>query len=482
VEPSPDPKLLAAIDEASRAGRTDPLRELSVALGLEQSLLQAWRMRDGGRVEEARRLFEILIEREPNDSRAHNGLGVALGDTGFRAEALRCFQCAVSLNPRDGPFWNNLGVAQLRVAAFEGAVRSFQNALDLGHDAAEVQSGYAIALSRSGRHLEALPRFERAVAMRPDDRTTKYLHSESVLASGDFERGWPLYEARRQLSRTEPRFGRPLWLGDFPIDGKTILVCHEQGMGDSLQFCRYVPLLARRAKVVLLTPPGLARLLSGLEGVSEIVVGEDALPDFDAWIPMLSLPLAFGTTASTIPAAVPYLHADAAQSGAWRDYVDSLPGRKIGLAWAGTAYRVPASGDDVDKRRSMPLLEFGPLAAVPGLCLVSLQKGAPSAQARTQPEGLELHDWTEDLEDFADTAALVEALDLVISVDTSVAHLAGALGKPVWILNRYDQCWRWLVGRTDSPWYPTARLFRQRSPGDWAGVIRDVVEALRAGE
>jgi len=246
-----------------------------------------------------------------------------------------------------------------------------------------------------------------------------------------------------------------------------------------LQFCRYVPMLARRARVILEAPRPLVRLLSGLEGVAAIVAEGEPPPEYDGWIPLMSLPLAFGATLGTIPRSIPYLHADPERSAMWKARLGALPGRKVGLVWAGSPRHGQPRANLIDRRRSMPLSHYAPLAGVPGISLISLQKGDASGQA--PPDGTRLHDWTGELHDFADTAALVDALDLVVSVDTSVVHLAGALGKPVWVLNRYDQCWRWLWGRTDSPWYPTARLFQQRTPGDWAGVVSDVADALRAG-
>jgi Glycosyltransferase family 9 (heptosyltransferase) len=215
--------------------------------------------------------------------------------------------------------------------------------------------------------------------------------------------------------------------------------------------------------------------------VARIVAHGDPLPPFDVRIPMMSLPLAFRTTLATIPAELPYLYADPERSAIWRQRLAALPGRKVGLVWAGSPLRGLLRAEAMDRRRSITLHHYAPLAAIPGLCLISLQKGETAGQARTPSEGMMLHDWTDELGDYADTAALVDALDLVVSVDTSVVHLAGALGKPVWVLNRYDQCWRWLRDRTDSPWYPAARLFRQHAPGDWSGAIRDVADALRAG-
>ena len=227
-------------------------------------------------------------------------------------------------------------------------------------------------------------------------------------------------------------------------------------------------------------PRPLARLLASLKGGAEIVVTGDPLPPFDVHCPLMSLPLALGTTLETIPATVPYLAADAPRVAFWRQRLAALPGRPVGLVWAGAPRRHHPDAHAIDRRRSMRLEHLAPLAAVPGVSFVSLQKGDAAAQARLPGVGLQLHDFTTELNDFADTAALVAALDLVIAVDTAVAHLAGALGKPVWILNRFDAAWRWLLGREDSPWYPTARLFRQPAPGDWDGVVGEVRESLAA--
>jgi hypothetical protein len=237
--------------------------------------------------------------------------------------------------------------------------------------------------------------------------------------------------------------------------------------------------VAARANVVLEVPARLRRLLATLGGSVNVIAHGEKLPKFDLHCPLLSLPLAFGTTLATIPAAVPYLQADREQVMVWRRRLKVLPGLRVGIAWAGGLRPFDPLLRAIDLRRSITLGHFAPLTAIPGINLVSLQKGDPASQARTPPSGMELLDVTDELDDFADTASLVAALDLVITVDTAVAHLAGALGRPVWILNRFDACWRWLPGREDSPWYPTARLFRQPTPGDWDGVIANVCSALR---
>jgi hypothetical protein len=382
------------------------------------------------------------------------------------------------LQPAHAAAWKNRGAALGGLGRLEEALASCDRAIALRPDYAEAYADRAPALSALGRVEEALESCDRAIALQPDTAEARFNKGACHLALGDFERGWEGFEWRWKSRYGPEPSGLPghPWLGDSPIDGKTILVQAEQGLGDSLQFCRYVPILANLATVVLDVPRPLRRLLAGLDRRVRIIGDHDPLPPFDAWTPMMSLPLAFRTTLETIPASIPYLRADPERTAAWRERLSALPGRKVGLVWAGSPFSQQPRAQAMDRRRSMALAEFGPLAAVPGLCWISLQKG--DAAAQLPPPGMDLHDWTDELDDYADTAALVEALDLVISVDTSVAHLAGALGKPIWVLNRYDQCWRWLRERNDSPWYPNARLFRQRTPGDWAGVIRDVVDAL----
>jgi hypothetical protein len=216
-----------------------------------------------------------------------------------------------------------------------------------------------------------------------------------------------------------------------------------------------------------------------MPSVSQVVTGDDELPDHDLRCPMVSLPLAFGTTLETIPAEVPYLRADASLTATWRDRLAGLSGLRVGLVWAGSSRIGTAELMATDYRRSLPLTALAPLASVAGCCFVTLQLGPPAEQAKSPPAGMILHDFTSSLNTFADTAGLIENLDLVISADTAVAHLAGAMGKPVWLMNRFDTCWRWFRDRDDSPWYPTMRLFRQTTSGNWDDVARRVAAALR---
>ena len=259
------------------------------------------------------------------------------------------------------------------------------------------------------------------------------------------------------------------------MDGRTILLHAEQGLGDSLQMARYAPLVAGRGgRVILEVQAPLVRLLRGLPGVAQIVAAGEALPAFDLHCPLFSLPLAFGTRLEAVPAA-PYLRADPVLVDAWRQRMVAGEGLRVGLVWAGAA-RI---GPDVNQERSIAPAQLAPLAEVPGLCFYSLQMHEGGAAAIPTVPGLTIHDLTADITDFADTAALVAQLDLVISVDTSTAHLAAGMGKPVWLLSRYNGCWRWLAERSDSPWYPSLTVFRQRQPSDWAPVMVEVAAALR---
>jgi tetratricopeptide (TPR) repeat protein len=426
--------------------------------------------------------YDKAIELRPNHAALYNNRGLALTDLGRHDEAVASFDKAIALQPDHAEAHNNRGIALSYLGQPEAALANYDAAIALKPDYAEAHRNRGDVLAELGRPEAALTNYDRAITLKPDLTEAYWNQSLCRLMIGDYETGWKLYEWRWKagLARARPELPEPPWLGETPIDGKTILVHAEQGFGDAIQFCRYLPMLAERATVILDVRRPLSRLLSRLPGVSRVITFEDTLPPFDAWIPMMSLPLVFNTTLATIPDSVPYLTADPKQTAIWKQRLAAFPGRKAGLVWAGSRRHENLNSKAVDGRRSMSLRQFAPLAGISGLTLISLQKGGPAAQASTA--GVALHDWTAELNDFADTAALIEALDLVISVDTAVVHLAGALGKPVWVLNRYDQDWRWLRNRTDSPWYPTARLFRQHSLGDWSGVIEDLVAALRAAE
>ncbi|XKH38535.1 hypothetical protein ACIU1J_25365 [Azospirillum doebereinerae] len=268
------------------------------------------------------------------------------------------------------------------------------------------------------------------------------------------------------------------WRGE-PLNGATILLHAEQGHGDTLHFVRYAPLVAAQGgRVVLAVQPALKRLVAGMPGVAAVYALTEAFPAPDLHCPLLSLPRLLGTELDTIPSGIPYLHPPAAAVGKWLGQPLPGAGLRVGLVWSGDPRPSLLRANLTDRRRSMTLRDLAPLAEVPNLRFVSLQMGGPAAQLADPPAGMDIHDPMGAVTDFADTAALVLRLDLVITVDTSVAHLVGALGKPVWVLSRYDGCWRWLQDRDDTPWYPTMRLFRQTVSGDWTTVGRRVADAL----
>jgi tetratricopeptide (TPR) repeat protein len=471
---------------------------------------------ENGRIEEAVKLFRKAVNQKPNSVEAHGNLGNALLALGRHDEAVERYKRALTLNPNLAGLHNNLMTAFFRLSRFEDAVAHGERAVALQPNYAEVHANLAYAMLALNRFDEAVLHGERALALKPanfhahrnhgialralnryseaiahykavpsthpDFADAQFNASLSLLAMGDYEAGWKKYEWRwgcRQWSAEARAFSQPLWNGANHADGATILLHAEQGLGDTLQFARYAAMVAARgARVVLEVQPPLVRLLSCLEGISVCIARGETLPAFDCHCPLMSLPLAFGTRLETIPAKVPYLSAKRSDVARWRERLVLLTGLKVGLVWAGAPRPDQPFAHAVDRRRSISLEHFACLAGAVGVNFVSLQKGAAAAQARLPPAGLVIHDWTNELDDFAETAALIEALDIVISVDTSVVHLSGALGKPTWLLNRFDTCWRWLLGCDDSPWYPSLRQFRQRHPGQWSDVLDQVQRAL----
>jgi tetratricopeptide (TPR) repeat protein len=428
-----------------------------------------------GRHQAAVFCFQQAIMLQPDYIEAHNQLGVSYAALKQFDEALAAYDKAAALDPDyDEPLYNR-GVALQAMERHEEAVASYSQASALRQDHADALKNRGMVLQALGRRGEALADFDSAVALRPDHAQTHLSKAACLLQSGDLARGWPEYEWHLrlpELAASMRDFPQPRWLGEGAIAGKTILLYGEQGLGDTIQFSRFVPeVAARGARVVLEVQQSLVRLLASLPGAAEVVAHGDDLPQFDLHCPLPSLPFALRTTLDTLPAKS-YLAVDPELAAPWLQRVRVFPSLRVGLVWAGTTSR------GADARRSMAFATLGSLVDVRGVTFFSLQKDAAAAQLR-QSQALRPHDFTGELTDFADTAALVEGLDLVISVDTSVAHLAGAMGKPVWVLLRFDADWRWLCDREDSPWYPTARLFRQTAPGDWDGVVSRVAAALR---
>ncbi len=373
---------------------------------------------------------------------------------------------------------NKRGNSLLYLNRPEDAIESYNRALELTPRNASLLYNRANVLQQLARMDEALESYDQALALKPDLAEAKMEQSHCRLAMGDFKRGFQEYESRweyaplKSVKLTSPE---PLWLGEESLAGKTILLWAEQGFGDTIQFLRYVPLIAQTAGLTILRVPSPLRSLAQTLDcpVSIMPFGNNPLPPHNFHCPLMSLPLAFGTTLESIPSDIPYLNAKADQVENWRNQLGPRTRLRIGLVWAGRRH------EPVNHTRDMGLEVLNPLTRL-DVEIISLQKEVPDQDRRVLESMPEITYLGDKLSDFADTAALIENLDLVIAVDSAVAHLAGAQGKPVWIMLRHSGEWRWLLERSDSPWYPTARIFRQKKPGDWAGVISDITQQLQA--
>lgn len=398
------------------------------------------------------------------------------------SEAVPILERLIRLRPGDVEAMFHLTTFLTVDVRLEEALRWAQATLRLTPTHAGAFAAKSMILAALRRTDEALEAVDQAIALEPESWSSHYAKAIILLRAGRYREGWPWFEARKPLAipaRAHDLPG-PAWDGTAPLAGKRLLLYCEQGLGDTLQFCRYAPLaLEAGADVTLVVQPSLVRLMRSLHPRVEILSSQQEIGDYHLHCALMSLPRAFGTTVETIPAPIPYLHADPDATARWRARLAELAGRKVGLVWSGASRPENPAAYATDLKRSLALPQLAPLAAVKGVSFVSLQKGPAAAQAATPPAGMVLHDWTDELEDFADTAALVAALDLVITVDSAVLHLAGALGRPVWAPDRYDHCWRWLLGREDSPWYPTLRLFRQAAPNAWEPVMERLSQALR---
>ena len=435
------------------------------------------------RPQQARVSLETAVRLDPDAAGARNDLAIVLAEHGLLAQALPHFEAAVALDPKLAQAHCNLAHVLGGLERLDEALASYREALRLDPGYVNARNNLGIELTRLARYDEALVELDEALRLDPENAAAHSNRAVLLLRLGRFAEGFAEYEWRwRTLPpRSPPRdFAQPHWNGE-DLRAATLMVHAEQGFGDTLQFCRYAPVIARRcAKVYLEVPRPLLRLFQqslvaeNLEVIPRLgdFPATQALPHTDYHCPLLSLPRVLGTTPDDVPAQVPYLAADGTQAAGWSQRLSELPGRKVGLVWAG----LPQYSDDA--HRSLPLARLAPLGSVAGVTLVSLQTGAAAGQLATLPAGLAIYDASPGLRDFADTAALVAALDLVISVDTATAHLAGALGKPVWLLNRFDTDWRWLIDRADSPWYPSMRIFRQPRRGDWDSVISQICAEL----
>jgi tetratricopeptide (TPR) repeat protein len=424
---------------------------------------------------EAAEAFDRVLALEPRHIQARINRGNALAELGQLGQAVTEYDAALRLQPGNPHAYYNRGNALRALRRDADAVAAYDQALAAlpGHVSAWMNRG--LALMALNRHHDALASYAKALALAPDNPDIHFNEALALLTVGDYPRGFEKYEWRwkRTGAAARPRFRQPLWLGEFPLAGKTILLHAEQGLGDTIQFARYVPLLARAgANVVLEVQPELKELLSGIEGATAVLARGENLPRFDAHCPFPSLPLACKTVLSDVPSDIPYLRADEQCVARWRPRIESTPAPRVAIAWSGRATHVN------DRNRSIAFGEIAPLLALPGVHFISVQHELRVADAARLAQDGRITHVGGDLADLADTAAVLTLCDLTICVDTSVAHLAAAMARPTFVLIPFQPDWRWTVDREFSPWYPQARLYRQQVPGDWRGVLERVSESL----
>ncbi len=472
----------------------------------EREIAQAYALQQSGDLHNAVLRYRRAIQLEPGSFKAYNNLGTLFASLRDSETALTFLHAALALNPGVAEIHNNVGNVQLARGDLPAALASYRHAVQLEPDKATYHNhlgnalrlaGYASAAERAfekalsldpsyadcavnlgftlaeqGKHALVEEHYRRALRLKPDLALAHVNLSQHLLRQGQLLEGWLEAEWRwqwKQFPSPARNFSQPQWRGQ-PLGGTTILLHAEQGLGDTLQMLRYVPLVAQRsARVVLEVPSELLSLAASLEGVAQLLTRGDSLPPFDWHCPLMSLPLAFSTTLETIPTQTPYLAAPRTGRPAW--FSTATAGRlQVGLVWAGNPK------NKVDHRRSLPLAELAPLFAVEQVDLYSLQRGGTPGEIVSS--ALTFAGALPESGDFAETASALAHLDLVITVDTAVAHLAGALGLPVWILLPHVADWRWLLDREDSPWYPTASLFRQTAPQAWTSVVQNVAGRL----
>jgi tetratricopeptide (TPR) repeat protein len=425
--------------------------------------------------EDAQKAFEDAIRLRPDHAAAHNNLGIALAHQNLHDKAIASYQQALRIKSDYSEAHNNLAIVLTQTGRHAEADAAYRRALELKSNYAEAHSNWGIALTEMGKTDEALEHYGRALELRAEYPDAHMNRALTWLLRGDFERGWEEYEWRWQCKEFNPRpFRQPRWQGE-PLEGRRILLHSEQGLGDTFQFIRYTKLVKERGGVVVIRcPKPLTQILRRCPWIDQLCIEGAELPDFDVHLPLLSLPWIFRTTLADVPADVPYLFADPQLVEHWHREFSYIRAFRIGINWQGNPrYRG-------DHRRSIPLAHFAPLAAIPGVRLICLQRGLGTEQIeQVRFSVTQLGSQVDTVSGaFMDTAAILKNLDLVITSDTSLVHLAGALGVPVWMAVPYSPDWRWLLQREDSPWYPTMRLFRQKTLNNWEEVFDSIASAV----
>ena len=471
----------------------DALADCDKAVAIAPDNADAWFQRgncmyDDFRFREAQESYKRAVALRPDFIEALFNLGNAHKDFYRFDDALDAYDRAIAAAPDFPQAHTNRGYVLSRLHRPHEALEAYDRALALDDSSPDLWFNRASTLEELRRFDEAKESYRRAQMLQPATNSAQWNQALMQLRQGDFRNGWQQYEARwetRQMQSLRRNFRQPLWLGKESLQGKTILLHAEQGFGDTLQFARYVPVIAAKgAKVILEVQPALMQLMRNLPGVSEVAAtGMAQLRDFDFHCPLMSLPLACETFSEDAIPRAPYLSADTGKWAAWFQRLPYNRALRVGLAWSGSSALTDPSAVAIDATRSVAFAELAPIVELArsqgGVEFVSLQVGeAAVAQLRSHPLRDHVHDFSAHLSDFSETAALVANLDLVISVDTSVCHLAGALGKPVWLLNRFNGCWRWQVDRADTPWYQNFTIFRQDTQGDWRTVVMQMQDAL----
>jgi tetratricopeptide (TPR) repeat protein len=429
---------------------------------------------DAGQLEEAIGPFERAVALAPDVAEGHSNLAAAYGKLKRWADSEAAGRKAVALDPKHASAWGNLGNCLRDLGKYDEAAAALTRCLDLRPDDAEAAGNFALTFAAVGRHAEAVAWYDRSLARQPDNGEVRFNRALTYLTLADYARGWPEYECRwhtETMKGKKRTFPAAEWDGVADVKGKTVLLVPEQGLGDFIQFVRFVkPLADRGADVVVQTPPELATLTATVPGVGRVASGDRATLTIHTHAHLLSLPGLLKVTEADIRGE-PYMTPPAEAVAKWAERLKVVPGFKVGIAWQGNPKH---SGD---RWRSVPLAKFAPLAAVPGVTLCSVQKGHGREQMEDVP--FPMFDFGDELADFTDTAGLLTTLDLLITIDSAVAHLAGAIGAKVWTLISTNNDWRWLLGRTDTPWYDSMRLIRQPKLQDWDGAFAEVERELR---